>query len=122
MRLHICCSCAACFATIRGYARTEYSIPLRDMTRVCALSLSTLLLWSPLFAAAGAQSTAVPPAPTPWYEKIRIRGYGQVRYNRLLETNAEFRCEQCDRSLGENGGFFIRRARITFQGQVHPRV
>jgi hypothetical protein len=92
------------------------------MTRVCALSLSTLLLWSPLFAAAGAQTTAARVAPTPWYEKIRIRGYGQVRYNRLLETNAEFRCEQCDRSLGENGGFFIRRARITFQGQVHPRV
>jgi len=92
------------------------------MLRRRALSLSTLLLWSPLFAAVGAQATAARPAATPWYEKIRIRGYGQVRYNRLLETNSEFSCEQCDRSLGDNGGFFIRRARIIFQGQVHPRV
>lgn len=61
-------------------------------------------------------------APATWYEKIRVRGYGQVRYNRLLETNDSLQCEQCDRSWGENGGVFIRRARIIFQGQVHPRV
>lgn len=68
--------------------------------------------------AARAQGTA----PTAWYDKIRIRGYGQVRYNRLLETNDSLRCEQCDRSWGANGGLFIRRARIIVQGQVHPRV
>jgi len=62
------------------------------------------------------------PTPTAWYAKFRIRGYGQVRYNRLLETNPQFQCEQCDRSWGENGGFFIRRARIILQGQIHPQV
>lgn len=62
------------------------------------------------------------PPSTPWYEKIRIRGYGQIRYNRLLETNPQLQCEQCDRSWGEAGGFFIRRARVIIQGQVHPRV
>lgn len=61
-------------------------------------------------------------APRPWYESFRIRGYGQIRYNRLFESNAAFQCEQCDRSWGENGGFFIRRARIILQGQIHPRV
>lgn len=61
-------------------------------------------------------------APRPWYESFRIRGYGQVRYHRLFESNSAFRCEQCDRSWGENGGFFIRRARIVLQGQIHPRV
>jgi hypothetical protein len=61
-------------------------------------------------------------APRPWYESFRIRGYGQVRYNRLFESNPAFQCEQCDRSIGENGGFFIRRARIILQGQIHPRV
>ena len=57
-----------------------------------------------------------------WYDKFAIRGYGQVRYNRLLETNPELKCEQCDKSWGENGGFFIRRLRIIFFGQISQRV
>ena len=69
-----------------------------------------------------APAPAQAPAPAPWYEKIRIRGYGQIRYNRLLETNDQLQCEQCDRSWGENGGVFIRRARVIIQGQIHPRV
>ena len=44
-----------------------------------------------------------------WYETFAIRGYVQVRYNRLLETNPKLKCEQCDRSIGEGGGFIIRR-------------
>ncbi len=61
-------------------------------------------------------------AGSAWYEKLRIRGYAQIRYNRLLESNDSLQCEQCDRSWGENGGVFIRRARVVLQGQVHPRV
>lgn len=57
-----------------------------------------------------------------WFEKISLRGYTQVRYNRLLETNSSLKCEQCDRSIGENGGFFIRRARLIFSGQVSDNV
>jgi hypothetical protein len=57
-----------------------------------------------------------------WYESISLRGYAQVRYNRLLETNPDLRCEQCDRSWGGDGGFFIRRIRLIFYGQIHPRV
>jgi hypothetical protein len=57
-----------------------------------------------------------------WYEKIAIRGYSQFRYNRLLETNPQLKCEQCDRSWGENGGFFFRRIRIIFFGDIHERV
>jgi phosphate-selective porin len=57
-----------------------------------------------------------------WYDKIAIRGYLQARYNRLLETNPDLKCEQCDRSMGENGGFFIRRMRIIFSGQISKRV
>ena len=29
-----------------------------------------------------------------WYESFSIRGYVQVRYNRLLETNENLKCEQ----------------------------
>lgn len=57
-----------------------------------------------------------------WYDKIRVRGYGQLRYNRLLETNENLGCEQCDKSWGNDGGLFLRRMRIVFSGQIHPRL
>jgi hypothetical protein len=57
-----------------------------------------------------------------WFETFSIRGYMQVRYNRLLETNPQLKCEQCDRSMGEGGGFFVRRMRIIFSGNVGERV
>lgn len=57
-----------------------------------------------------------------WYESFAIRGYAQVRYNRLLETNPKLKCEQCDKSWGEDGGFFLRRMRVIISGQVHERV
>jgi hypothetical protein len=66
-----------------------------------------------------------------WYDNINIRGYAQVRYNGLLSSNDKISCDQCDKSLGttasgddvkSNNGFFIRRARIIFSGQVHPNV
>lgn len=63
------------------------------------------------------------PAPKKqWFESFSIRGYSQIRYNRLLETNSKLKNEQGDRSWGENGGFFIRRMRIIFSGQVNERV
>jgi hypothetical protein len=57
-----------------------------------------------------------------WFESINIRGYAQVRYNGLLQTNEDLECEQCDRSWGGENGFFIRRMRIIFYGQINPRV
>lgn len=57
-----------------------------------------------------------------WFNSFKIRGYAQVRYNRLLETNPDLGCEQCDKSWGEDGGFFLRRARIVFSGQIYKNV
>jgi hypothetical protein len=57
-----------------------------------------------------------------WYESINLRGYAQVRYNGLLQTNEDLACEQCDKSWGGENGFFIRRMRLIFFGQIHPRV
>ena len=66
-----------------------------------------------------------------WYENIGLRGYVQIRYNGLLSTNDKVSCDQCDKSWGttekpvdakSNNGFFIRRARMIFSGQVHPNV
>jgi hypothetical protein len=57
-----------------------------------------------------------------WYDKIQIRGYAQVRYNGLLQTNEDLECEQCDRSWGGDNDFFIRRMRLIFFGQLSSRV
>lgn len=66
-------------------------------------------------------SSAVKITPK-WFEKINVKGYVQVRYNRLLETNPELRCDQCDKSWGNNGGFFLRRIRIAFSGKLNDYV
>src|SRR6478735_175215 len=39
-----------------------------------------------------------------WYEKLSIKGYTQVRYSRLLETNPALKMSN-DASVGDNGGF-----------------
>lgn len=57
-----------------------------------------------------------------WFENFSIRGYVQVRYNRLFESNPNLGCEQCDKSWGGDGGFFIRRTRIIFSGNLNKRV
>lgn len=71
------------------------------------------------------------PKKEEWYKKIGFRGYAQVRYNGLIATNDKVSCDQCDKSWGTtatadgvkaNDGFFIRRARMVFSGQIHPNV
>ena len=58
-----------------------------------------------------------------WYDKISFSGYMQVRYNKLLETNASLKCEQCDETWGgEGGGLSLRRLRFKFYGQISPRM
>lgn len=59
---------------------------------------------------------------TSWFESFSIRGYIQARYNRLLETNAQLKNEQGDKSWGADGGFFLRRVRIILYGQVYKNV
>jgi hypothetical protein len=58
----------------------------------------------------------------PWYDRLSIRGYAQFRYNRLLETNEKLKCLTCDKSIGENGGFLLRRARLAITGKVNDRI
>lgn len=91
------------------------------MKRLLPVSLLLLTLSGAAYAQS-ADSVKPNPPRTEWYKKINIRGYAQVRYNRLFETNPDLQCEQCDRSWGGDGGFFFRRIRIIFFGQVHERV
>jgi len=60
--------------------------------------------------------------PAKWFDKINLRGYAQLRYNRLLETNPDLKCEQCDKSWGDNGGFFLRRVRLIFSGNLTKHI
>lgn len=67
-----------------------------------------------------AEKPADPPKAH-WFEKISLRGYTQIRYNRLLESNPGLKSDY-DKSIGKTGGFLIRRARLVFSGNVHERV
>jgi hypothetical protein len=58
----------------------------------------------------------------PWYDRLTFRGYAQFRYNRLLETNDQLKCSTCDRSIGANGGFFLRRARLAITGEANDHI
>jgi hypothetical protein len=92
-----------------------------------ALATGALVMLSTF--ARGAQDDSLltkkpePKVQNAWFEKIQMRGYAQLRYNGLVETNPDLKCDQCDRSWGgDGGGFFFRRIRLIFSGQIHPRV
>jgi hypothetical protein len=53
-----------------------------------------------------------------WYDRILIRGYTQVRYNRIGATNPHLKNDQGDKSIGDNGGVYLRRARLVLQGDL----
>lgn len=101
---------------------------MKKMTLVVLALASALLSHAQSVDTSAAKTPAVTetkPADTKkknWYEVISLRGYAQFRYNRLLETNPLLKCDQCDKSIGEGGGFFVRRARLVFSGQVHERL
>ncbi len=65
--------------------------------------------------------TATAPPSNKWYDKLSLRGYAQLRYNRMLESNPDLRCEQCDKAIGKNQGIAFRRARLQLSGDVHER-
>jgi hypothetical protein len=85
--------------------------------------LTLLILLAPALVQAQTDTAKIEtPKPKHWYENIAIRGYMQVRYNRLLETNSKLKNEQGDKSWGDNGGLFIRRMRVIIYGQIHEQV
>jgi hypothetical protein len=68
-----------------------------------------------------------------WYERIRLYGFAEMRYNRLGQPNGDLISWQ-DYSVGkhlgddeqfdpaEPGGFFLRRIRLVLAGQISDRV
>jgi phosphate-selective porin len=56
-----------------------------------------------------------------WYDRYGLRGYTQLRYNRLGGPDPALVSDQ-DRSIGDNGSFFFRRVRLILSGEAHERV
>src|SRR5690606_7771656 len=77
----------------------------------------------------GAEHPGTIEAPPPekptehFFDRIDVRGYTQLRYNHLGQTNPRLVNVQGDKSWGgEGGGFFLRRARIILYGKIHPQL
>jgi hypothetical protein len=91
-------------------------------------------------AEAGVSSSAAEPKATPtaelrkeeaehpyqkathWYDKYTIRGYMQMRDNGLYASNPDYKCDQCDKSIGDNNNLFLRRFRLVLSGDVSDHV
>lgn len=91
------------------------------MYKIIIIALS-LFMFSPAFSQATIKNDTAHSKPAEWYKKISLRGYTQIRYNRILETNPNLKNEAADKSWGDKGGFLIRRARLIFSGNAHERV
>lgn len=89
---------------------------------VCLFLLASLSIYAQKNPSDSASTISTAKPASKWYDKISLKGYIQVRYNRLLETNPDLKCDQCDKSWGNNGGFFIRRARVTLSGKLNDYV
>lgn len=57
-----------------------------------------------------------------FFDHINVRGYTQFRYNQLAATNDRLVNLQGDRSVGQDAGVLIRRARLVLSGDLHPQV
>ena len=82
------------------------------------LHLLALLLILQSGAAGQVADSTPKPARKPWYERLSLRGYAQLRYNDLFLSNQALRCDQCDRFIGGTEEFSVRRARLVLSGDV----
>jgi len=126
-RLSELCRCFLnTFITPAKQTPSTLRIGLHNQRQLLRTLLTSSVLWLFYWPAGATEQPRdsvrhIPPQRA-WYQTIQFRGYSQLRYNRLLETNPDLRCEQCDRSWGRGGGLFLRCGRMIFSGDVHDRV
>ncbi len=65
---------------------------------------------------------------TPWHERLKLRGYTQLRYNAILDDHdapgadgSRLRSVH-DASINDDGGFLLRRVRMVLQGDITDRL
>ena len=67
-------------------------------------------------------------ADRPWYNRLRLRGYTQVRYNAIVAGDDAPQADGSrlrsvhDTSINDDGGFLLRRVRLVLQGPVTDNV
>lgn len=77
---------------------------------------------------AGTPTPAAQPKAKPWYERLSLRGYTQMRYNAFLSgdetapAGASRLRSVHDGSISDRGNFSLRRARLVLQGDISDRV
>jgi len=58
-----------------------------------------------------------------WYDRLSIRGYAQFRINEIVDQSGTAQAQYVgDRSIGEDQGFLIRRARVIISGDVSDHL
>lgn len=61
-----------------------------------------------------------------WFNKVNLRGYTQLRYNQPLSGDrvaGEPELKSVgDKSIGNNSGFFLRRVRLVFSGDMNDYI
>jgi hypothetical protein len=60
--------------------------------------------------------------PRKWFDKYSIRGYMQFRADNVVNTNPKYVCDQCDKGIGPDNKFFLRRMRLVISGNVSDRI
>lgn len=74
-------------------------------------------------------AAATPPAkPKAWYEKLRLRGYTQMRFNQIVSGDATAPAGVSrlrsihDSGINEDSNFTFRRMRLVLQGDLNDHV
>lgn len=70
-----------------------------------------------------AAATAEPKKEKKWFEKYTIRGYAQLRFNDVLDSDGAAAAQTVgDSSIGDRQSFLLRRVRMIIQGDVSEHV
>lgn len=71
-------------------------------------------------------SAAAPPRRKPWFERLRLRGYTQLRLNEIVSGDATAPAGLSrlrhvgDGGMSDTNNFSFRRARLILQGELSP--
>lgn len=93
-----------------------------------AASTPATLAAAPAPTPAATQASAPASRSKPWYERLSLRGYTQMRYNAFLSGDDMAPAGQSrlrsvhDSSISDRGSFSLRRARLVVQGDISDRV